>query len=289
MSRLQQTPRGEDGIDDDPHPQLIGMRGECESSISPRRGDLRPALEKLGDVFPGQLLLATDFDGTLAPIVQDPATAEALPANVRVIEGLINHGVHVAVISGRAQNDLRLRVPIEAMRIVGENGVGQVTKFEHEALERFNRKAARLVAQMAGVRMERKPGSTSLHYRRIPDAGTELWTVVLPIAHRNGLLATQGRMVIEVTPRRADKSRAMAVLIAGFQPKAVVYVGDDEPDHTVFRLLRRSSRRHLAIGVCSEERSADTFRDCDLVVEGPHGVSAFLRGLLDRVSRQLPA
>ena len=235
------------------------------------------------------MLLATDFDGTLAPIVQDPDAAQALPANVQLIEGLINRGVHVAVISGRAQNDLRLRVPMGATRLIGENGMGQCTMSERDALKRFNRQAARLVAQMAGVRMERKPGSTSLHYRLVPDAGPELWAAVVPIANGSGLRATKGRMVIEVTPRRADKSRAMAVLIAGVQPKAVVYAGDDEPDQTVFHLLRDSPRRHLAIGVSSEERSVDSFRDCDLVVEGPGGMSTFLRGLLERVSRHLPA
>lgn len=290
MSRLQPRPdQGDDEIDVEAHPRLIGINGVCEPPKPPRRGDLGPALERLGDVSAGQVLLATDFDGTLAPIVQDPESAEALPANVHLIERLIHHGVHVALISGRAQYDLRHRIPIGAMRILGENGVGQVTTLEHQALERFNRKAARLMAQIAGVRIERKPGSTSLHYRRNPDAGAEIWTALVPIANRHGLMATKGRMVIEVTPRRADKSRAMAVLIAGVQPKAVVYAGDDEPDQTVFRLLRHSPRRHLAVGVCSEERSVDTFGDCDLVVEGPHGMSTFLRGLLERLSRRLPA
>ena len=285
----QRLPRLEDGIDVDPHPRLIGIKGVTEPDNPLRPGELHPALKRLGDFAPGQLLLATDFDGTLAPIVQDPEAAQALPANVQLIEGLVNHGVHVAVISGRAQGDLRLRVPVGTVRIMGENGIGQCTMSELKALERFNRQAVRLVAEMTDVRMERKPGSTSLHYRRIPDAGPELWAAVVPIAQDLGLRATRGRMVIEVSPLRADKSRAMAVLIAGVQPKAVVYAGDDEPDQTVFRLLRESPRRHLAIGVCSEERSLDSFRNCDLVVEGPGGMSTFLRGLLERVSGHLPA
>lgn len=281
--------REDDALVADLHRRLLGVNGVCEQPNPPRRGDLGRALQKLGDVRPGQLLFATDFDGTLAPIVQDPDIARALPTNVHLLERLIDHGVHVAVISGRAQRDLRLRLPITATRVLGENGMGEVTMREGEALERFNRKAARVVAQMAGVRMERKPGSTSLHYRRAPDAEPELWAAVAPIANRFGLQATKGRMVIEVAPRRADKSRAVAVLIAGVQPRAVVYAGDDEPDHRVFRLLSNSPRRHLAIGVSSEERSVDSFRDCDLVVEGPDGMSTFLRGLLERVSRHPPS
>ena len=253
--------------------------------MPPRRGDLRAALDRLGDVRPGRVLLATDFDGTLAPIVPRPDAAEILPASLSLIDRLIEFGVHVAVISGRANHDLRLRLPVSPTRILGENGMGHITALERTALERFNRKAGWLIAPMPGVWMECKPGSTSLHYRSAPDSGPALLTTVLPIANRLGLAATRGRMVIEVAPRRCDKSRAMAVLIAGIQPSAVIYAGDDEPDRTVFRLLRDSPRRHLAVGVSSEERPVESFQDCDLVVEGPEGMADFLHRLLERVAR----
>lgn len=249
---------------------------------------MRQALGRLGDPLPGQILLATDFDGTLAPIVPRPEAAEAMPASLGLIERLVELGVHVAVISGRAIHDLRFRLPVNAIHVLGENGIGGITETERDELWRFNRKAGRLVAQMTGVWMERKPASTSFHYRKAPDAGPALRSHVLPLTNAFGLLATRGRMVIEVTPRRSDKARAMAVLIAGLQPKAVIYAGDDEPDRPVFRLLRNSQRRHIAIGVSSEERSVDCFSDCDLVVEGPEGLAVFLRSLLEKVARHLP-
>ena len=53
------------------------------------------------------MLVASDYDGTLAPIVADPEQARALPESVgalRVLAGL--HETTAAVISGRALRDL---------------------------------------------------------------------------------------------------------------------------------------------------------------------------------------
>ncbi|MEO9006051.1 MAG: trehalose-phosphatase [Candidatus Dormibacter sp.] len=240
-------------------------------------------------MFPGQLLLATDFDGTLAPIVGHPDAAKALPANLDLINRLVDLGVHVAVISGRAQHDIRDRVPIQGPHIMGENGMGDTTAPERRALDRFNAKVGRLVAPQPGVWLERKPSSTSVHYRGAPDAAASIRSAVLPMANRFGLVATMGRMVVEVRPERADKARAMSVLIAGLQPRAVIYAGDDEPDHTVFKLLNETPRPHLTVGVSSTERPPDTFRNCDLVVEGPDGMADFLHRLLERVARRQPS
>jgi len=279
------VPRHEGGLP----PPLIGISGGPEQPMPPRRGDLRPMLARLGDVYPGQLLLATDFDGTLAPIVGQPDLARALPANLALLDRLIELGVHVAVISGRAQNDLRAKFPISGSRIMGENGIGQTTEAERRALDRFNRKVGRLVAQYAGVWLEPKPGSTSVHYRGAPDARPWVQATALPIADGLGLVAIMGRMVVEVRPQRADKARAISVLIAGLQPKGVIYAGDDEPDHSVFRLLNEIPRRHLSIGVCSVERPVPSFGECDLVVDGPDGMCSFLRGLLEMLSRHQPS
>ena len=274
--------------EDGSHPRLIGINGRPEQSIRPRRGDLQPALARLGDCNPGQLLLATDFDGTLAPIVRQPDAAQALPANLALIDRLIDLGVHVAVISGRAQHDLRARLPVTGSRILGDNGIGQTTEAEQRALDRFSRVVGRLIAREPGVWLERKPGSTTVHYRNAPDAGPALRARVLPIANRFGLVAAMGRMVVEARPPRADKARAISVLISGLQPRAVIYAGDDEPDHSVFRFLAEVRRPHLTVGVSSNERPVGSFEECDLVVDGPRGMLDFLHRLLERLARHLP-
>jgi len=266
-------------------PPLVGINGVGDLRPRVQRGDLQPALATLGDVRPGQLLLATDFDGTLAPITDNPDTASALPANLAIIDRLIDYGVHVAVISGRAQHDLRQRLPLAGSRLLGDNGIGGPTVEERRALNHFNSKAGRLIARQPGVWLEPKPGSTSVHYRGAPTAGPDLRATVLPIANQFGLVFTAGRMVIEVSPRRADKGRALLVLIAGLEPKAVIYAGDDEPDQSAFATLFRLPTPHLSVGVSSTERPAKCFGNCDLVVDGPDGMAAFLRALSERMAR----
>lgn len=270
------------------HPRLIGISGRPEESIQPRRGVMQPVLDRLGDVYPGQLLLATDFDGTLAPIVSRPNAAQALPGIVALLDRLIDLGVHVAVISGRSQDDLRRKLPMRGPRILGDNGIGQATQAEQRALDRFNGQVGRLIAREPGVWLECKPASTSVHYRSAPAAGPSVRARALPVADSLGLAVAMGRMVVEIRPRRADKARALAALITALQPKAVIYAGDDEPDHSVFRMLGMARRPHLSVGVSSDERPDGNFLDCDLVVEGPKGMADFLHRLLERLARHLP-
>ena len=270
---------------DELFPPLIGLKGVGEKAPAIQRGDLQPALSRLGDVRPGQLLLATDFDGTLAPITAKPDSASALPANLAYIDLLIDCGAHVAVISGRAQYDIRRRFPVEGSRVLGDNGIGGPTTDERRALNRFNAKAGPLVARQTGAWLEPKPGSTSVYYRGAPTAGPAVRAAMLPIANQFGLVATVGRMVIEVAPRRADKARALLILISGLQPRFVIYAGDDEPDQRVFEMLSGLPRPHLAVGVSSNERPASHFANCDLVVDGSSGMSAFLQRLSERMAR----
>jgi trehalose 6-phosphate phosphatase len=233
-------------------------------------------------------LLASDFDGTLAPIVIDPALARVLPANLALVDRLIDLGVHVAVISGRALPDLRERLPLDAARLFGENGLHAATDAERRAVQRFNAEAGRLVAPIAGAWIELKPNTTSVHFRRAADSGLELREKILPLADRYGLVTTLGRMVLEVTPQGADKARTMSLLVSTLQPKFVIYAGDDTSDQAVFRMLGSMQRNHIAIGISSGERPVDAFSECDIVYDGPHGMAVFLHRLLERMARRHP-
>ncbi|HEY8842238.1 MAG TPA: trehalose-phosphatase [Candidatus Dormibacteraeota bacterium] len=246
----------------------------------PPNADLRSTFEKFGDIKPHQLLLATDFDGTLAPIVPEPAAARALSLSLVTLDRLVDLGVKVAVISGRSQQDLRNLVPIAGVRLLGENGIGEPTRLEAQALKRFNSIAGRVVVRQPGVWLEVKPGSTSIHFRQAPDAGPRLRAALLPAADDQGLVAGLGRMVIEVRASRADKTRALSVLLNGLESKAVIYAGDDECDRGVFELLGRLALKHLSVGVCSREVPDDLMTRCDVGVKGPEAFALFLCGLL---------
>ncbi|MGH7877428.1 MAG: trehalose-phosphatase, partial [Candidatus Dormibacteraceae bacterium] len=99
------------------------------------------------------------------------------------------------------------------------------------------------------------------------------------------LMATPGRAVVEIRPRRASKATALDGLLQGLRADAVVYAGDDEADREVFGLLAQSSTPSLAIGVDSSEVDPAVFEDCDLLVDGPRGVIELFRRLAERLDR----
>ncbi|MDQ6878418.1 MAG: trehalose-phosphatase [Candidatus Dormibacteraeota bacterium] len=228
-------------------------------------------------------LLATDFDGTLAPIVSDPAKATALPEALSALEMLAERGLNVAVLSARANSFLRAKVPIPKVRLLGDYGNRNSWPEERRALRVFNSRARTTIAMRAGIQLEIKPGSSSVHFRAAPDAADELFHRLGDLASELGLIATRGRMVIEVRPARASKALALESLIREQRPAGVVFAGDDEADREVFEVMARSRFRHVAIGVRSDEVLPGLFDHCDLVVDGPPDLAAFLSAWLDLI------
>jgi hypothetical protein len=87
--------------------------------------------------------------------------------------------------------------------------------------------------------------------------------------------------VIEVHSPQAGKGHALGALLARFTPRGFVFMGDDENDRTVFEAASQLSIPHLCVGVGSAEVPSDLFDQCDLIVDGPAEVSAFLESILD--------
>jgi trehalose 6-phosphate phosphatase len=153
-------------------------------------------------------------------------------------------------------------------------------------LRAFNEEVRDIVGPQAGLEIETKPGSTSLHFRARPELADEAWAHVEPVAARHRLEARRGRMVVEVRPPRAGKGKALARLVAELQPDAVIFAGDDEGDREAFAYLKPLELPRLAIGVASREASSDLFADCDQVLEGPRAFSRWLTALADWADRQ---
>src|SRR5690554_4069455 len=102
------------------------------STIGPPRSwrqcrmlDLDAAIARAGTT--SMLLVASDFDGTLAEIAPRPELAKPDPEAIEGIAGIaLMHKTHAAIVSGRGLQDLRGMVgPIERLHIVGSHG-GQV-------------------------------------------------------------------------------------------------------------------------------------------------------------------
>ena len=250
--------------------------------VTPAEGLDKLVGRLLQDVTPGRLLVASDFDGTLSPIVARPEDAAPKPAALEALRALLNLGVAVAVVSGRGRAALERSLPVGGLVLLGDYGLEKPSAADLDALGKFNQAAAARIARLDGVVLEVKPGSTSIHYRENPAAGHLLLDELEPLATAQGLRAGRGRMVVEVRPQSADKGAALARLVERLRPAAVAFAGDDEGDRSAFEVAARQPR-HLVVGVASAESGPDLFQACDAVVAGPDGWVAVLQRLARRL------
>ncbi|MBC7639582.1 MAG: trehalose-phosphatase, partial [Rhodoferax sp.] len=152
------------------------------------------------------LLVALDFDGVLAPIVEQPEAARALPGTDELLERLAAiDGVHVALVSGRALTSLRAVAqvtPGSRLVLVGSHGAEvdgtdvQLDDDARDALASVHSAFLALAADRPGVHVETKPAGVVLHPRRAPrDVAAQVTEAALGAAARPGCHVTQGKEV----------------------------------------------------------------------------------------------
>lgn len=204
-----------------------------------------------------QVLIASDYDGTLAEIVDDPAQAWPVAASIAALRELSLAGdTVVAVISGRSLVDLRrlsgLGPPVH---LVGSHG----TEFANDVwssietpgsppLEEYRRQAlADLAASIAtaipGVAIEFKPRGVALHYRRVEPAlqhavtdRVERW--VATVGWSDTPTLRLGKLVVEIQAAAGDKGTALSTLRDALDIDAVLFIGDDLTDEDAFAALQ---------------------------------------------------
>src|SRR5438552_4049637 len=129
---------------------------------------------RLARVPPGELILVTDFDGTLAEIVQDPAAAGARPEALDALQELVPLLADVIVLSSRPPAQLERLVPVSGVRLIGDSGLAIPRTAQKEALDRFNADARRLLEPIAGSWLEGKPASIAIHFRNTAKTGEQM-------------------------------------------------------------------------------------------------------------------
>jgi trehalose-phosphatase len=209
--------------------------------------DLADALARVSRL-PG-LLVASDYDGVLAPIVNDPAKAFPLPEAVTVLGELARlPRTTVAVISGRARRDLAALsgMPPE-VALVGSHGgefddefgdaQGPEVRERHHRLERALRA---IVDGRAGVELEVKPVSVAVHTRNAdrPVAGEVAAAVREGPATWRDVHLTTGKEVLELAVVKTDKGTAVTTMRQRTSADAVLFIGDDVTDEDAFAVLR---------------------------------------------------
>ena len=235
----------------------------------------------LSSISPGELLLVSDFDGTLADIVPEPTMATALPDSLHALRRLVPALKKVVILSSRTPTELADLVPIPGALLIGDSGLPPPTPEETQALKVFNAEAAKLLGHTPGAWIEIKPASSAVHFRNAPISGQQVLDILRPLLHQTGLYGGLGRKVIEVHSPHAGKGNALEALIKRLMPGGVVVLGDDENDRSMFRIASRAPVPHLCVGVGSAEVPSDLFDHCDLVLDGPNEASAFLRSVAE--------
>ncbi len=239
---------------------------------------------------PGPLLIATDLDGTLTPIVARPADARVAPATLALLERLTSVA-RVAIVTGRDLNTARRMIPNDAVVIIGSHGLESTIDGplspevdRHTltaALERVEARVTGLVPDSM-MHIERKAVSTAFHYRTAPDLEPGLREALRDLP--SSLRLREGRMVLEVLPNaEAGKDRALKALVRHFRPKSVLTIGDDVTDVAMLHeagLLRAQGTRVLRIGVTSGPETPDGLaNESDLVLTSSPEVIEALESL----------
>ncbi len=200
-----------------------------------------------------RLLVALDFDGTLAPLVDDPAEARALPAALEAVRALVAlPRTSVAVVSGRALESLASVMPIpEEALVIGSHGAElRLGRSAPESLldDEDRARRARLesvlsvVTGFGGTWIEHKHGGFAVHTRLAGEAETERARAAAREAVRAagipGLTEREGKDVLEFSVVSATKGEGLERLREHSGADTVVFVGDDVTDEDGFARLR---------------------------------------------------
>jgi trehalose 6-phosphate phosphatase len=232
----------------------------------------------------------TDFDGTIAPIVDDPASAALSPGTDLVLARLARRYALVGVISGRPVAYLVERIGeipglvlagLYGLERTGADGDGEWADAPSWRTEVDDVAAAAEREVPSGVGVERKGLSLALHFRAVPEQGGWVQRWAAGRAQQSGLVAHPGKMSVELRPPvETDKGTVVASLAAGLD--RVCFLGDDRGDLPAFAALRglaASGVDTLAVAVDSDEAPAELLAAADVIVEGPEGAVAVLAAL----------
>jgi trehalose 6-phosphate phosphatase len=212
------------------------------------------------------VLMAFDYDGTLASLAADPRKAR-MRATTRRLLTLVARRYPCAVISGRARGDLaRLMRGVPVRHLTGNHGLEPwAERPRYRALVRaWIRELAPRLATEPGVLIENKTYSITVHYRHARRPRRAL-AAILPAIHalRDTKLIA-GIHAMSVVPRDAPTKRvALERTLELLRCERAIFVGDDETDEDVFALagdrlltirigLTRGSRAHYRLRDQSE-------------------------------------
>jgi trehalose 6-phosphate phosphatase len=191
------------------------------------------------------LLLASDYDGVLARLRDDPGSAVPEPGVADLLTRLAAvEGVTVALVSGRGVADLQATSGLTGpFRWVGSHGAefdGPLSGDLAARRDQLVAALAPLVAAVPGARLEVKPAGAAVHVRTVPDrdaAARLLADAAAGPGADPALTSKPGKDVLELAVTDADKGSALLRLRAETGAVGVLYLGDDVTDEDGFTAI----------------------------------------------------
>jgi trehalose 6-phosphate phosphatase len=237
------------------------------------------------------LLLCLDFDGTLAPIVENPDDAALAVGNRRLLEHLgEDPDVTVAVVSGRSIADLRKRVGVDGLYYAGNHGLewddGSGTAIAAEvretqaALQDMLARLRSCLSDIDGCPIEDKSLTATVHYRQV--SNEQLSTVVEAtraiVRTTDEFECRSGKEILEIRPDIPGGKDRIVDRLRDQYPNAVpLFVGDDITDEDGFRAVGADGHGIL---VGDRKETAASVR-----VPDPDGVTMLLAWIVDRSAK----
>lgn len=249
--------------------------------------ELREDLDRVAAL--DRILVASDYDGTMAPIVADPTQAFPEPRATAALAGLATTpGVTAAIVSGRSRAQLRtLAAPADPIVLVGTHGAEFGDDFETTLgaerlalLARIGEDLDAIAARHPGTAVERKPASAVLHVRNASDpddAAAALDAAAAGPATLPGVHTTHGKAVLELAVIDSSKGTALRELARRADAAATVFLGDDVTDEKGFAVLGPAD-----VGIRVGEPPAGVTSAARHRVEDAVGVAEVLEYLLTR-------
>lgn len=275
----------------------------AEASGMDSAGTGRPAVASLS-LTPGllaavrrvagteHLLVAMDFDGTMAPLVDHAGDARALPRASAAFAGLAAlPRTTTALISGRALESLRaVAFPPEDTLLIGSHGAevwmgpGSSTLVlddgQRELLADVREVLEGIVEHAPGTLLEDKPAGVVLHTRlAAADVAADAVAAARAVLQdRPGVFLKTGNRVLETSVVHASKGDGISFLRQATGATAVVFAGDDTTDEDALG--------ELVPGDLGVKVGLD-FTQAEFRVESPVHVCEFLEALLRERTRAL--
>ena len=196
-----------------------------------------------------KVLVALDFDGTLAPLQDDPENSRMLPESREVVDALTDiDGVHLSLVTGRAfENIMRVADPHPDWFLVGSHGIEVVAPHERDSYETpqlvpdgLLQGFHQIAQDIPGPRIEVKPFGLAIHTRRLEvdvALAAEAATRLLCDEWPDELVMRSGHGILECAVSGRTKGDGLRSLWEALDVHATIFIGDDVTDEDGFAVL----------------------------------------------------